>query len=56
MIVLQLTAKEADAIIDAIAFIEAGGGIDGEPAQNWKARDRVQRKLTTARSPQGATA
>jgi hypothetical protein len=48
MTTLDLTPKELYAIIDAMAFIEAGGGVDGESTQDQMARDRVTRKVHAA--------
>jgi O-acetyl-ADP-ribose deacetylase (regulator of RNase III) len=46
---IDLTHSELDALIVACGFIEAGGGIDGEPSRQDSARARACRKLIEAR-------
>lgn len=45
LFVVVLTQAEVDAALEALTFVEAGGGIDGEPARRVQARDRVVKKL-----------
>lgn len=49
-ITLELTDRELVAILRALAFVEAGGGIDGEPIYDRPARERVRSKIQAATS------
>lgn len=48
---LELTERELIALIRAIAFIEAGGGIDNEPVFDPPARERVRNKIHAVTQP-----